>query len=250
MISENDRLKKIRLHLKMKQEEFANVLGMQQGSISDIERGRNTVSDDVKYRLDKEINVNKNWIETGEGDMFKTPDPNTEPTSEVVFYDPENAPAGKRLIPLYDDVSTIGGKLKKGYSAKMQPDAQAAEWIDPGDWFKSATAAIRHHEDSMVEYPPGCILALKEVFDRKLIVPGKDYVIETQEYRITKKVQFAEDQEYIRVHSTNIERYEDGTLIHQPFNIHINSQIVRIFEVLGYVVKKGGGTIVYSNNSK
>ena len=219
------------------------MLDMKQGSISDIERRKDgvSVSSEIKYRLEKELNINIDWLETGKGDMLKT---GIEKPS-VTFYSPENAPTGKRLIPLYDDVSTIGGKLN--YSANMSPDTQASEWIDPGDWFKSATAAIRHYEDSMVEYPSGCILALKEVHDRKLIIPGKDYVIETQEYRITKKVQFSEEPGYLRLHSTNTERYVDGTLIHQPFNVHIDNEIVRMFEVLGYVVKKGGGTIVYSN---
>jgi hypothetical protein len=101
----------------------------------------------------------------------------------------------------------------------------------------------------MTEYPSGCILALKEVHDRRLIVPGKDYVIETSEYRITKKVQLCNDSDNIRVCSTNEEQYADGTLIHQAFNIPL-SLIGRIFEVLGYVVKKGGGTMVFSNQNK
>ena len=167
----------------------------------------------------------------------------------VHIYDHDEAPRNKRLIPLYDDISTIGGNLQSGYSAKMNSDRmQPAEWIDPGDWFKNATCAVRHYEDSMIEYPSGCILALKEVIDRTLIVPGKIYVIETSEYRITKKVQFADEHgKIIRAHSTNVERYDDGTLIHQPFNICLEKQVLRLFEVLGYVVKTSGGTLVYAN---
>jgi hypothetical protein len=101
----------------------------------------------------------------------------------------------------------------------------------------------------MIEYPSGCILALKLVQDHYLIVPGKDYVIETSEYRVTKKVQLGSNTEYIRVYSTNTEAHPDGTLIHQPFDIPRNS-IGRIFEVLGYVVKKGSGTIVNTNQNK
>jgi hypothetical protein len=130
----------------------------------------------------------------------------------------------------------------------MESNNPPSEWIDPGDWFKNATAALRHYGDSMIVYPAGCILALKEVQDRRLIVPGKDYVIETSEYRITKKIQLCSAPEYIRAYSTNEEKYDDGALKHQPFDIPL-SLIGRLFEVLGYVVKKGGGTIVFSNQN-
>jgi hypothetical protein len=179
------------------------------------------------------------YLQTGEGEMLKSNSVN------VQFYDTENAPSGKKLIPLYDDVSTIGGNLP-GHSANMESNGPPAEWIDPGDWFKNATAAIRHYGESMIEYLTGCILALKEVQDRRLLVPGKDYVIETSEYRMTKRVQLCDNTEYIRLYSTNEEKYDDGSLIYQPFNIPIEL-VNRIFEVLGYVVKKGTGTMVYSN---
>ena len=74
----------------------------------------------------------------------------------------------------------------------------------------------------------------------------KDYVIETEEFRVTKRIQLGADNTYIRAHSTNTETYSDGTPVHQPFNI-LFQDIIRIFEVLGYVVKKGGGTIVQTN---
>ena len=182
--------------------------------------------------------INPVWLLSGKGEMLKS---DNEEKLGVQFYYPENLPSGKRLIPLYDDVSTIGGKLYR--SANMDGNAYPSEWIDPGDWFRGVTHAIRHYGDSMIEYPPGSILALKEVKECRLIVPGKDYVIETSEDRLTKKIQLGNDETYIRAHSTNYETYPDGTLVHQPFNILL-SDAMRIFEVLGYVVKKGGGTIV------
>ncbi|MDR0438452.1 MAG: hypothetical protein LBH22_09185 [Bacteroidales bacterium] len=183
--------------------------------------------------------VNRSWLLTGEGNMLKS-DPSKQP---IQFFDPENAPHNKRLIPLYDDVLTVGGT---DTVALTEANRAPAEWIDPGDWFKPATHAIRHYGESMVEYPKGCILALKEVQDRRLVVPGQDYVIQTSEYRVTKKIQLGNSPEYIIAHSTNYERYDDHSLIHQPFNIYWEL-ITNIYEVLGYVVKKGSGTIVLSN---
>ena len=169
---------------------------------------------------------------------------------DVKFYEPDqNIPQGRKLIPIYDDVSTIGGKLEKGYSANMKSSYSApTEWIDPGDWFKGVTAAIRHYEHSMIEYPSGCILALKEVQEWRLLIPGRNYVIETTEYRVTKKLQSVHVNEFIGVRSTNEEKYEDGELVHPPFNIQWDL-IGRIFEVLGYVVKTGSGTMVYTNQN-
>jgi hypothetical protein len=101
----------------------------------------------------------------------------------------------------------------------------------------------------MAEYPNGCILALKEVLDRELIVPGRDYVIETSEYRVTKRLQLGKTKEYIQAYSTNKETYPDGQLVHEPFNIPWRA-VSKVYLVLGYVVKKNGGTIVFSNSKK
>jgi transcriptional regulator with XRE-family HTH domain len=169
-------------------------------------------------------------------------------TPGVQIYDTENAPSGKKRIPFYDDVSSFGGVNEM--TANMDGVSTPTDYIDTGDWFKDATAAIRHYGESMVEYPTGCILALKEVFDRELIIPGRDYMIETTEYRVTKRVQLGKDKEHITAYSTNHETYPDGRLIHEPFDIPWRS-VRHISLVLGYVVKKNGGTMVYSNrNSK
>ena len=56
-------------------------------------------------------------------------------------------PTKKNLIPFYDDVSTIGGLNDR--VANTDPSSPT-EWIDAGDWFPEATAAIRHYGDSIV----------------------------------------------------------------------------------------------------
>jgi len=238
-----DRLLHFIRHAELTKSEFEQNCGFSNGFVD--KAGNNT----RRGNLDKisiaypELNIN--WLLTGEGSMLKS---GTD-SSSVKFYDSENAPSGKRLIPLYDDVSTIGGNLPTGYTAQMPPDSQASEWIDPGDWFKSATHAIRHYEDSMVEYPSGCILAMKEVKERQLIIWGREYVIETNEYRITKRVQRGKTEDYIKAYSSNTDVYPDGQLVHEPQDIAWKD-IRRIFLVLGYVVKKGDGTIVYSSQNQ
>ena len=177
--------------------------------------------------------INTTWLLTGEGEMLTSSDDEKSDNSER---------RGGNLIPYYDDVSSIGGINEM--VAEMSGVSGTTEYIDTGDWFRDATAAIRHYGDSMREYPNGCILALREVKDKTLIVPGRDYVIETEEYRVTKRIQSGKDSEHFKAYSTNTETYPDGHLIHEPFDIP-KEAVRRMFLVLGYVVKKNGGTLVF-----
>lgn len=166
------------------------------------------------------------WLLTGEGTMLR------EPMKQGAL--PDETGRERKLIPFYDDVATIGGK--NSISASMDGHMPGNEWIDAGDWFTDATAAIRHYGDSMDEYPSGCILALKELHDKRQIVWGRNYCIETDEMRVTKRLQLgAED--YLMAYSSNTDTYPDGHLIHEPFPIY-KSTIRRIFMVIGCVIKE------------
>jgi transcriptional regulator with XRE-family HTH domain len=225
-------IKRFRIDEGIQQKEICKILGIAQPYLSAIERGERPLNKDkfkILYKQYGDILLN-----------YKTAD-------IVINLNDKPTEQSKQLIPFYDDAATIGGVNEK--ISNMQGVSSPSEYIDAGDWFREATAAIRHYGDSMIEYPPGCILALKEVQERQLIIWGKDYVIETSEYRITKRVQRGDNSEYIKAYSSNIETYPDGKLIHEPQDIPWK-YIRRIFLVLGYVVKKNGGTIVFSNQQK
>lgn len=139
----------------------------------------------------------------------------------------------RKKIPLYD-VESIGGHQDVVADTNV-PAGHVAEWIDAGDWFPGATAAIRHYGDSMIEYPSGSILALKRVEDTSLLINGRNYVIETSEFRITKQLQ--DDGDCILAYSSNRETYPDGRQIHAPIRIP-KSSIRHIDLVLGCVLKE------------
>lgn len=145
----------------------------------------------------------------------------------------------RNRIPFYDDVATIGGT--NAMVANLE-HPNVAEYIDTGDWFNDATSAIRHYGDSMVEYPSGSILALKRVHDTNLLIWGRNYCIETTEFRITKRLQDG-GEKYVMAYSSNTETYPDGTLIHSPIKIP-KSSIRHLDLVLGCVTKEYSNSII------
>ena len=73
-MTENQRLKEIQKKLSFNSHaEFAEFLGIKQGSLSDIYREKKGigVSDSIKMKLEKEFSINIDWLKTGEGEMIK-----------------------------------------------------------------------------------------------------------------------------------------------------------------------------------
>lgn len=172
--------------------------------------------------------ISKSWLLTGEGEML-----HGLSDSKFPLQSDRNE---ERLIPFYD-VETTGG-----YNGRVSSsdDGALAGYIQPGGWFDGReTAAIRHVGDSMTEYPNGCVLAVREVQEKRLLVPGRNYVIETREYRVTKRVQRGTKENSIMLYSSNSDKYDDGRLIHEPFEIDLED-ILHIYSVLGYIVNQSG----------
>lgn len=203
---------------KVSKSDFGRSIGVSSAYVTSM---RKSIDPEKLQSIAKNFpDLNTGWLMTGEGEMLKPA-----------------APA-RRKIPVYD-TQTIGGH--NGVVANTNEGGQITEEIDAGDWFPEATAAIHHYGDSMVEYPSGSILALKRVHDRRLIINGRNYVIETTEYRITKQLQY-NGGEYMMAYSTNTEKYPDGNLIHAPIKIPVET-IRHIDLVLGCVTKE------YSNGA-
>jgi len=210
-------------------------VGLSNGSLSKPFNAKTTIKTDTLEKfLIKYSEINPEWLLTGKGDMLKQD--NLVNESKEIY--------STNMIPLYEDVETIGGT---SMVANMSANNAVNEWIDAGDWFNGATAAIRHYGDSMIEYPSGCILVLREVLDRDLIVWGKNYCIETSEYRVTKKI-YDYNDEKLKAYSSNVETQPDGELKHPVFMIS-KQKIKKIYQVLGYVVKEySNGPVMISNN--
>lgn len=201
--------------LGITQEAIAERLGVSQQYISRLLSGKAAFGKKQAQRFYEIWGIQPSWLLTGEGPMLS-----------------------KKKIPLYNDDVTVGGTNEM--TATVDDSARVTEWIDAGDWFPSATAAMHHYGESMVEYPSGCVLVLKRVNDSRLLLNGENYVIETDEFRITKRI--LDDGDDIIAYSTNQETYPDGRLIHAP--IRIPKEAIRHMDlVLGCVIKKFGSPV-------
>ena len=67
-----DRIKKLRRHLDLTQQEFADRIKIKRGGVANYEIGRNQPSDSVISLICREFNVNEDWLRNGgsDDDMF------------------------------------------------------------------------------------------------------------------------------------------------------------------------------------
>ena len=63
----NARIKKIRLESGLSQEAFGKRIKIRRSSVSKIETGENSPSDQTISLICKEFSVNEEWLRTGEG---------------------------------------------------------------------------------------------------------------------------------------------------------------------------------------
>ncbi len=74
----NERIKKLRKALDLTQQKFADRIGVKQNTVAQYEMGRNVPIDSVIALICREFNVSEKWLRTGEGDMFRPADRNTD----------------------------------------------------------------------------------------------------------------------------------------------------------------------------
>ena len=67
----NERIKKIRKDKNLTQARFAESIGITFSSVSSLESGRNNPSEQTIRAICSEFNVNRYWLETGEGDPYQ-----------------------------------------------------------------------------------------------------------------------------------------------------------------------------------
>lgn len=66
-----ERVKELRKALGLSGEKFGEKIGLKRNSLSQIETGKNNLSEQNILAICREFNVNENWLRYGMGEMFK-----------------------------------------------------------------------------------------------------------------------------------------------------------------------------------
>ncbi len=91
----NERIKELRLKLKLSQEEFGDKLGITKASISRIEKAQVKITESNILAICREFNVRREWLETGEGEMFE-PEPAT--LIDRIVKEQNLGPVGRKFL--------------------------------------------------------------------------------------------------------------------------------------------------------
>lgn len=216
MDSINKRFKSIRLALGLNQTDFGKKLGLEQGSVGDVERGRDgvSVSKAVKKLLFMVYHVNTHWLETGEGDMFIKPravfseqDDNNNKSSHVVN-DPDIGYSKQRSLYKSDHTLTyLPMSAMAGFLSvvkDMSPDIQQQfEQVKLPD-YNHCDTVIEIDGDSM--YPTFSSkdqVICKRKESMRYIETGKPYVINVDGEFVIKRIFDHEQPEKIILRSDN-----------------------------------------------
>lgn len=73
-MTQGERIKEIRKSLNLTLEKFGEKIGMKKNSVSQLENGKNSVTEQVIISICREYNVDYMWLKSGEGEMFKNND--------------------------------------------------------------------------------------------------------------------------------------------------------------------------------
>jgi len=66
----NKRIKELRKHLGFTLDQFGEHVGLKKSTLSNIENGKNNITEQTFISICREFNVNPEWLRNGAGDMF------------------------------------------------------------------------------------------------------------------------------------------------------------------------------------
>lgn len=125
----NERVKELRRspEINLTMEKFGKQLGVGKSAISDIESGRNNVSDQMFTSICREFNVNPEWLRDGVGEMFLTISRNDQIASfigDILRDEPEGFKA--RLISALSEMNEEGWKALADLSCRLVSGNESA----------------------------------------------------------------------------------------------------------------------------
>jgi repressor LexA len=215
-IDNNLILNKIKFHFDIKKDkELAEKLEIKQSLLANW-RARNTL--DYRILIDKINGLSANWLLTGEGEMFLSPETNTDFINE-----PGSIYHTKHGIPLIP-IEAVAGAAKGDVTA-LSVDSE--NYFIP-DFNNKADFLIRVSGNSMApKYYNGDIVACKQIPTATFIQWGKVYVLDTLQGAICKRLFEGSKKDTIKVVSENAN--------YPPFEISLKTDVRSISIVVGVI---------------
>jgi phage repressor protein C with HTH and peptisase S24 domain len=211
-------------------------IGVSNSYFNKMIKNNGSVGHEILTKIVEFYEISPDWLLTGKGDMLRASNKTSVDLPEY----------SNKLIPFFDSEAEAGIMKISDMSAIEEP----AEMIDAGDWFRDADCAMRVHGDSMFPvYKSGSIVVMKQVLNKNLVIFGQDYVVQTSEYRVIKRLQKSGKPNCWLACSVNDEVWQvgemKGRLIHEPFDIEIE-EANKLFRVLGSVTRNESSRVVYN----
>lgn len=174
------RLKSLRKHLQLNQEDFSNKIGIQQGNLSSIESGRREFGTRLQEQVIRTFNVNPVWWETGEGQVTAS----NKRMSIHRWSDLEGPVLGYCEFPLFADADKICEYTGKDFDDIKRGGTIALRLTKVPKLAEGDLIVVTVSEGSfigyMVSYDSKSI-TLKNDFDKEFLC---DLVFSTQIYRV------------------------------------------------------------------
>ena len=197
------RIKQLMQSMGLKQAAFAERIGVDASNFSKHLNGKLPLSENLYNKIVVAVGASKEWLMSGEGDMWKTlPAVNQLPTVTVPAEVISQAEAGGAKV--YDLDVTAGGMTRD----RMFADEQVIGAIKMPAIHPDC-CIVRVSGDSMSPViGNGDLIAIREVRNPNLIFWGQIYVVLLDDYRMVKYVRRHPDASMVILRSEN-ERYDD-----------------------------------------
>lgn len=115
----NNRLKEIRRTLHMTQKELGDVLGITNGAVSDIEKGKAALTERNISLICEKLNIDKDWLKSGTGDMFLPELPEDEFSKILSEIEESNDDFIKNFLKIYWQLDENGKKVIKCFAKTL-----------------------------------------------------------------------------------------------------------------------------------
>lgn len=123
-MTQGERVKEARKALGLTLEKFGDKIGLKKNSVSQIENGRNDLTEANAIAICREFNISESWLRTGEGNMFVELSEDEEVADLVsdVLEDGKSNPFYRIILEIvrtYNELSPASQEVMREFSKKL-----------------------------------------------------------------------------------------------------------------------------------